>query len=219
MSVHETHETAAAAGRFPGFDALSSARTWDRATLEAIRSRTDTAHAGAFFDESRRRAAQALLDRLLDQHEGQRIPILPIIEHRLAGDATDGWHYRDMPQDPQAWGASLDGLDDDARTAHGRDFADCSPAEQSKLLECVHDATDWHAMRGAHVWNLWMRYALAALYSHPQAWNAMGFPGPAYPRGYKNLGIDAREGIEVADARPGLDPAQTRSGNHTGASS
>jgi hypothetical protein len=28
----------------------------------------------------------------------------------------------------------------------------------------------------------------------------MGFPGPAYPRGYKNAGIDARERFEVRDA-------------------
>ncbi|HLI25128.1 MAG TPA: hypothetical protein VKU91_09240, partial [Acidimicrobiales bacterium] len=34
---------------------------------------------------------------------------------------------------------------------------------------------------------------------HPWAWNEMGFGGPAYPRGYKALGIDQRERWEVAD--------------------
>jgi hypothetical protein len=33
----------------------------------------------------------------------------------------------------------------------------------------------------------------------------MGYPGPAYPRGYKNPGVDAREGFEVPDAG-GTDP-------------
>jgi len=37
------------------------------------------------------------------------------------------------------------------------------------------------------------------------AWNEIGFGGPAYPRGYKNIGIDAREPWEVAD-RSDLDP-------------
>ena len=34
----------------------------------------------------------------------------------------------------------------------------------------------------------------------------MGFPGPAYPRGYKNLGVGRLEPFEVADRRPAEDP-------------
>ena len=33
------------------------------------------------------------------------------------------------------------------------------------------------------VFALWMRYACAAFYSHPWAWNEIGFGGPAYPQG------------------------------------
>jgi hypothetical protein len=38
----------------------------------------------------------------------------------------------------------------------------------------------------------------------------MGFDGPAYPRGYKNLGVDRLEGFEVRDHRPGLGPGEGR---------
>ena len=41
------------------------------------------------------------------------------------------------------------------------------------------------------------------------AWDEMGFPGPAYPRGYKNLGLGKREPFEVADAIPSDDPARS----------
>jgi hypothetical protein len=51
-----------------------------------------------------------------------------------------------------------------------------------------------------HVWSLWTRYACTAFYSHPWAWNEIGFGGPAYPRGYLNLGVDAREKWEHAGA-------------------
>ena len=50
------------------------------------------------------------------------------------------------------------------------------------------------------MWSLWTRYACTAFYSHPWAWNEIGFPGPAYPRGYLNPGVDAREHWEVTDA-------------------
>ena len=57
------------------------------------------------------------------------------------------------------------------------------------------------AARPKHVWSLWTRYACTAFYSHPWAWNEIGFAGPAYPRGYKNTGIDARERFEVPTPR------------------
>ena len=63
-----------------------------------------------------------------------------------------------------------------------------------------------------HLWSLWTRYACTAFYSHPWAWNEMGFGGPAYPRGYKNMGIDRREGWELPedDAKDPVPWAQRR---------
>lgn len=52
------------------------------------------------------------------------------------------------------------------------------------------------------MWSLWTRYACTAFYAHPYAWNEIGFPGPAYPHGYKNPGLNRREPFEVRDARP-----------------
>lgn len=67
-------------------------------------------------------------------------------------------------------------------------------------------------MTASQVWSLWTRYGCTAFYAHPLAWNEIGFDGPAYPRGYKNLGVDRLEGIEVRDAHPLDDPLQTDAG-------
>lgn len=56
------------------------------------------------------------------------------------------------------------------------------------------------------MWSLWTRYACTALYAHPHAWGEIGFPGPAYPRGYKNAGVGKLEPFEVRDTRPSGDP-------------
>jgi hypothetical protein len=58
-------------------------------------------------------------------------------------------------------------------------------------------------LSAAHTWGLWMRYACTAFYAHPWAWNEIGFGGPAYPRGYKNIGVGSREPWEhkETDAR------------------
>ena len=60
----------------------------------------------------------------------------------------------------------------------------------------------------ARAWTVVMRAVLAAFYSHPWAWNEIGFGGPAYPRGYMRLGRgpggrEPRRGARGVRARPG----------------
>ncbi len=81
---------------------------------------------------------------------------------------------------------------------------DCPAAAQETLIEQVPNAIpgSWHDLPAKHVWSLWTRYAATAFYSHPWAWNEIGFPGPAYPRGYKNLGVGNREPFEPRRTEP-----------------
>ncbi|MDQ2628942.1 MAG: gluconate 2-dehydrogenase subunit 3 family protein, partial [Actinomycetota bacterium] len=46
----------------------------------------------------------------------------------------------------------------------------------------------WSRLNESRAWSVCMRMALTAFYSHPWAWNEIGFGGPAYPRGYLRLG-------------------------------
>ena len=144
-----------------------------------------------------------MLDLLLGQDRDPRVPVLALIDARLSAGETDGWHYDDLPEDGQAWRDSLAHLDQAAHARHEVGYADLTAAKQARLLQDVQDlATSgghWGAAAAKHVWSLWTRYACAAFYSHPWAWNEIGFPGPAYPRGYLNPGINAREKWEVPD--------------------
>jgi hypothetical protein len=113
-----------------------------------------------------------------------------------------------MPEDGQAWRDTLSYLDADAERLGGTTFADAPGAERAAVVQAVRDAKsgDWHGLPAAHVWSLWTRYACTAFYAHPFAWDEIGFPGPAYPRGYKNAGVDKLEPFEVRDAVPAVDP-------------
>lgn len=192
-------------GRYPGFDVLDSADTWDDVTAGVVLARLQPPIALHFFTVREAAAAGALLDLLLAQDGEPRIPLLPLVDARLAAGETDGWHYDDLPEDAAAWRASLRFLDQDAG-AHERDatFAGLSGADQARVVQAVQDRSGagerWHGWPAGHVWSLWTRYACAAFYSHPWAWNEIGFPGPAYPRGYLHLGVNARERWESADA-------------------
>lgn len=42
------------------------------------------------------------------------------------------------------------------------------------MLESVRTSEVFAGMLAMHLWNLWMRYACSAYYSHPWAWNEIG---------------------------------------------
>ena len=180
--------------RFPGFDALAQQRHWER--VSNVRD-------FRFFTPDEQAIATVLCDRLLGQSGDARIPVAAMIDARLAESETDGWRYADMPEDGQAWRETLAALRDDG-------FGKVTEKEQDALIQAVQDAGDdkWHGFPAARVWSLWIRYACTAFYAHPDTWSEMGFPGPAYPRGYKNTGVDRREPFEIADTRPTEDPTR-----------
>jgi Gluconate 2-dehydrogenase subunit 3 len=199
--------TGPATGRFPGFDVLSQARHWDQVTADLITARTGPQPPPRFFTAAEQASAAALLNQLTGQDdEPLGVPVMEMVDARLAAGETDGWHYADLPEDGQAWHDTLGYLDEDARDRCGTGFADAPPADQKAVIQAVQDAKEWHGLPAPRVWSLWTRYACTAVYSHPDAWSEMGFPGPAYPRGYKNAGVGKREPFEVQDARPAEDP-------------
>jgi hypothetical protein len=206
-------ETRSWAGRFPGFDALDQVRHWDQVTADVVLARTDAPGVVKFFTESQESCARALLNLLTGQ-DGQdgelAVPVLEMVDSRLAAEETDGWRYADMPEDGQAWRDTLAHLDADAYQRYGIPFADAGQSDQLALIRAVQDlkSANWHGLPAAHVWSLWTRYACTAFYAHPFAWAEIGFPGPAYPRGYKNAGVGKLEPFEVGDARPSDDPVR-----------
>lgn len=193
-------------GHFPGYDVVSQSGRWDEVTAGVVLSRLGPAAPLAFFTEEEEPAVRALLDRLLGQDDEPRIPVAEMIDRRLCQRAGDGFRYSDMPEDPQAWRRSLAGLDQESSSRHGRPFAQLHRAEQIDLIEDLQQIDgEWAGMPMKRVFSLWTRYACDAFYSHPWAWNEIGFGGPAYPRGYKSLGLGRREPWEVAE-RHSVDP-------------
>jgi hypothetical protein len=199
--------TGRAAGRFPGFDVLGQSRHWDAVTADLVTARTGPPPPPRFFTDAEQAAAEALLNQLTGQcDEPLQVPVMEMVDARLAAGETDGWRYADMPEDGQAWRDTLGYLDADAQARCGTSFAEAKERDQAAIIQAVQDSREWHGMPAPRVWSLWTRYACTAFYSHPYAWSEMGFPGPAYPRGYKNAGVGKLEPFEVRDTRPAEDP-------------
>ncbi|HEY2667575.1 MAG TPA: gluconate 2-dehydrogenase subunit 3 family protein [Actinomycetota bacterium] len=179
--------------RFPGYDVVAQAGHWDSETRAVVLGRLRPRRETSFFSETEERAARPLLDRLLaNDDRPDKVPVFEMVDQRLAEGSTDGWHYDDMPEDAEAWRRTLAEL-------NRLDFAALSSQQQHDLLETVREGECFAGLPAGKVWNLWLRYACTAYYSHPWAFNEVGFGGPAYPRGYKNVGVGKREPWEVEE--------------------
>jgi hypothetical protein len=192
-------------GRFPDFDVMAHARHWDPVTREALRRRVEEVPPCRFFDAREQQTLGAFLDVVLAQDAEPRVPVLAMVDAKLHAGRLDGFRYEDMPPDDETWRRVARHLDG---------FADEPPERRRELVAAFAAGDlDWDDLHVARAWSVVMRAALAAFYSHPWAFNEIGFRGPAYPRGYmrRNMGptgVEPDEPREAFDRDPVRDPAR-----------
>jgi hypothetical protein len=195
-------------GRYPDYDVLAGADHWDDVTRALVVDRVERVPALRYFDAVEARCLSAFLDVVLAQYEEPRIPVLPAVDEKLYDGRTDGFRYADMPDDGQTWRLVARGLDEAARGRGGDHFAALDAGGRFELVSAFAGGhLDEIGLDATRAWSVVMRGALAAFYSHPWAWNEIGFGGPAYPRGYMRLqpGAAGREPHEALEAFS-LDP-------------
>jgi len=194
-------------GRYPAYDVFDARDTWDPATRALVEDRMLlSGRRLQFFDHAEERTLRALCDTCLAQDGDPRVPVAEFIDHKLASGRLDGYRYEDMPDDRKTWRLVLQGLDETARSLPGSaDFADSGPPTREEIVDRFAHARlaggAWEQLNVSRAWSVCMRSILAGFYSHPWAWNEIGFGGPAYPRGFMRLGpLASREPFESPGA-------------------
>jgi hypothetical protein len=138
------------------------------------------------------------------QDRDPKIPVLNMVDAKLFSGELDGFRFADMPDDRETWRRLALGLDAAARQHGASDFAVASEDVRIRVVDALakgelHGEV-WDEMPPDKTWKVVSRAILSAFYSHPWAWNEIGFGGPAYPRGYARLGAGQRESWEAAAA-------------------
>ena len=188
-------------GRYPDYDVLANADHWDPVTRELVLARAREIPPVRFFDALEEAVLRPFLDVVLAQDSEPRIPVFEMVDKKLFEGKLDGYRYADMPEDPETWRIVARGL-----RAEG--FVEAGHEERLALVERFSKGElELDGLNATRAWSVVMRGALSEFYSHPWAWNEIGFGGPAYPRGYMRLhtGPTGREPYEAEEAF-GLDP-------------
>jgi hypothetical protein len=194
-------------GRYPDYDVLETADTWDQATRRVVEARLHVPAELRFFTAEEEPTLRALCDVCTAQDADPRVPVAEMVDAKLADGRLDGYQYAGMPDDRETWRLVLLGLDEVARERYGRDgFAACEPETREAIVGLLAEGQlsggAWERLNVRRAWSVCMRGILSEFYSHPWAWNEIGFGGPAYPRGFmRSRGIDGNPPLEPFERR------------------
>jgi hypothetical protein len=200
-------------GRYPDYDVLAQAPHWDDVTRRLVVSRVDEVPELRFFTHDEALTLGAFCDIVLAQDREPKIPVLNMVDGKLFEAKLDGYRYDNMPDDRETWRRVAAGLDA-AVVQHGVSGgfhaapSDVKHRVVGAFSEGKLHGQIWDSLPCARAWAVVMRAVLSEFYSHPWAWNEIGFGGPAYPRGYARFGVGQREqweGAAATDADPVLE--------------
>jgi len=193
-------------GRYPDYDVMDNADNWDRATRRVVTKRLHMRDPLRFFSGDEEPTLRAFCDVTTAQDSEPRVPVAEMVDDKLAAGRLDGYRYADMPSDRDTWRLVLRGLRETAQEHYGQEsFARADPQTQEAIVSALAAGSlsggAWEELDVSRAWSVCMRAVLAAFYSHPWAWNEIGYGGPAYPQGYMRLGpTGVREPHERAGA-------------------
>ncbi len=198
-------------GRYPDWDVLSQADHWDAETRRVVLERVDDVPPIRFFGEDEARSLHVFCDTVMAQTEDPRIPVLSFIDDKLFRGRSEGYQYASMPKDGDTWRLLARGLDERARSLEAPGFADAPVDVRIRIVGELQRGElgggVWERLDPQLTWKVVMNAVLDAFYSHPWAWNEIGFSGPAYPRGFARMGVGLKEAWEPEEAFE-LDPVR-----------
>ncbi|HEX2909306.1 MAG TPA: gluconate 2-dehydrogenase subunit 3 family protein [Chloroflexia bacterium] len=197
-------------GYYPGFSTLGQQNYWDEVTRKVVLDRVNNVPPVRFFNPEELSLITAIIDRIMPQDDrdaAHKIPVVNYLDARLFNHVIDGYRYEDMPPDEEAYKLGMRAIEQIAQHMHGKSFTELEPLQQDEVLKTIHDNKPpaaheiWKKMSILRFWQLLVQDAVDAYYSHPYAWDEIGFGGPAYPRGYMRQGSGEPEPWEVHEKR------------------
>jgi len=171
------------------YNSLNRLGKWDCETQEIIKQRIANELGDVltyeFLTEKEGEILELLIDTLLPQEKNRKyIKISEIINRDLSRNIRDV-RYRDNPWPREFYQKGLVEFRGTAEKKFGKPLEDFSENQLEKYVTEIftRNSNDFllRFLRKA------LSDAAGIYYSHPKAWNEIGFPGPAYPEGYAHL--------------------------------
>ncbi|MAC58738.1 MAG: gluconate 2-dehydrogenase [Novosphingobium sp.] len=193
--------------RFAGYDVLAKHDTlsWNDKTREVIDARLGLDIPSAMLGE-RRAATLAYLVQRICPDPANRPPTTTaaLVARKIVENEGDGFRHHKLPPVKEAWERGLDAIEAEAQAVFRKQFTQLEPDSADDLLRAVSKgetrAVQWTGLPPKLFWTYRLiPDCVSAHWAQPQAWSAMGFGGPASPRGYVRLKANRRDPWEAEE--------------------
>lgn len=174
-----------------------------------------------FFTPEEYATLQAACARLVPQPGRVRpVDLARPIDDRLAAGLANGWRYDAMPPDREAFRQGLRGLHETAAAisptadgSGGMRFESLDPDGQDAVLAAVQSGEAagpvWTTLSPPLFFEELLIEVVSIYYSHPLAWDEIGYAGFADAHGWRRIGLNRLDPFEPrpATVQPGDDHA------------
>ena len=200
---------------FPTYDVLAKRHTpsWNERTREVIDRRLALSVAADVLSDTQLATLRAIAARVCPEPAGRpATTTVAMIVHKIAQDQGDGYRPTSLPRNAECWRRGLDAIDDEARQRHHCGFAQLEPHDADEVLRAIENGDGrsdlWRNLPAELFWK-WrlLPDLVSSHWAQPSLWSAMGFGGPASPRGYVRMTENRRDPWEAIEQprRPSRD--------------
>jgi hypothetical protein len=196
--------------RYPDYNVLDkwSSPDWDDHTREVVRKRLEEIPPIRFFTDEESQILNAVAQRIIpqpDRCDAEKIPVVAWIDEKLYEDKRDGYRYEEMPPQREAWRLGLAGINQTAELLFdGKSFLNLDHLSQDVVLQHVAggrvSGEAWKKLPASRFFRDVLCSSIVKIYySHPLAWNEIGYNGPSSLRGHMRKwegGVDPWEAPE-----------------------
>jgi len=179
------------------YNVLDRKEYWDSHTRQIIESRLSTVPKIEFFNDREAETLETAVARILPQEREDNVLIVPFIDEKLSRNVTDGTRYEDMPQMRDLWRIFVKALDEEAEMNYEKAFTELRAEIQDKILDAISKGASsspvWEGLPAQKAFKEIVTVIAMFYYSHPYAWNEVGWGGPKYPEIYVRIGCGLKD--------------------------
>ncbi len=163
-------------GYYPGFSTMSQSPFWEETTREVVSQRVQQPPKRTFFTEEAWTFWSAVFAHLIPQADrtaDRQVPLVPMLDERLAKNKTVGYRYEDMPHDRVVYAIGIEAIDKEAEHRYGGTFLLLPQLQQDIVLQALAKGKPeaapeiWAKMSVTRFWQMIMTDAIDAYYAHP----------------------------------------------------
>ncbi|HHX50248.1 MAG TPA: gluconate 2-dehydrogenase subunit 3 family protein [Clostridia bacterium] len=178
---------------YPGYDVLVAQDEWDAHTREIILARLGPFPKPQFFSPGEEALIRVMAMHLVyDERQEILDFVVSHLDRSLAAAIGEGQRSPEAPPAGELVRRGLKAVDNLAQKQFQTKFLELDTQKQVELLASLQqglapEIPDWKKVPQKELFKKLAEEIVSAYYSHPTVWSEIGYPGPAYPRGYVRI--------------------------------